>query len=86
MALNAYYGLPESDVASRSLRLAVTTYRQGETIPAHEHGNAYICINTKGGFVERSGNTEHAVYAHDLVYHRRGIGTPTGFLTPAENA
>lgn len=72
MPLNDYFGAAETDTANNALRLTVTRYQEGMRIPAHEHGKAYICINTKGVFSERSGNTEHAVHVHDLVYHPPG--------------
>ncbi len=72
MPANTYYGTIELQQQHLGLRLSTSRYPADATIPAHEHANTYICIPVAGGFLERSGRNEHAVHAHDPVYHPAG--------------
>ncbi len=72
MSSNIYFGAEESWQQRRGVRLSVTSYEREAAIPKHEHANAYLCISTAGGFVERSGRSEREVRVHDLVYHPPG--------------
>lgn len=80
MASNVYYGTVELEQRDHGLRLSTARYPADAIIPAHEHDNAYVCVNTAGGFRERSDRTEREVRVHDLVYHPAGHRHADRFL------
>jgi AraC family transcriptional regulator len=72
MPPNVYFGSVESELHGQRLHVSAARYGADARIPAHEHANAYVCINTAAGFLERSGRAQHEVRTHDLVYHPAG--------------
>jgi AraC family transcriptional regulator len=72
MSSNVYFGSVESELQGQRLHVSTARYHADIRIPAHEHANAYVCINTAADFLERSGSAEREVRTHDLVYHPAG--------------
>jgi AraC family transcriptional regulator len=75
LASGVYFGRAERARRAGSLALCRTTYAPRERIPAHAHGEAYLCLALAGSFRERSPvwkRGEELVVPGSVVLHRPG--------------